>query len=180
MSLPPTPFTKGWHFNKVLLDTARSYLGQKETAPNSGPMIDAWLRGVGLAPGFPWCGAFAHGVAFEAASKLDLLPCPYPFTGSALRAWDKLQGCRVPAPTPGCLGFSDHGEGKGHVWFVPEASPSGHMVTISGNTNEDGSREGNSVARHEWDWLLGLAGVTKIHGGRLLGFADLGMLIDAR
>jgi hypothetical protein len=180
VSLPDSPFTRGWQYNRTLLDVARSYLGQKETAPNSGPMIDVWLSGVGQPPGKSWCAAYAYGVAFEAASKLDLLPCPCPRTASALRMWELCQRMRVPTPTPGCLGFSDHGAGKGHVFFVEEASPSGHLVTISGNTNSEGSREGNAVARHEWDWLLGLAGKLNVHGGRLLGFADLTMAIDAR
>jgi len=177
MTLPPSPFTKGWQFSRSLLDVARSYLGHEETAPNSSPLIDGWLAGVGQPPGKSWCAAAIHGWCEETAKQLGIAnPCPR--TASALRMWEMLQGFRVPTPTPGCLGFSDHGQGKGHVWTVEEASGSGFMVSLSGNTNAEGSREGNCVARHQWDWLLGLAHKVHVHGGRLLGFADLALIVD--
>lgn len=162
-------------YNAKLREVARRYLGHTETALNSSPLIDEWLGQVKQAPGASWCAAACHAWAGEAASFFDKLnPCPR--TASVLRMWELCQRMRVPTPSPGCLGFADHGGGKGHVFIVDACSASGFLQSLSGNTTADtGSREGNAVATHEWDWLLGLAGAQRIHGGRLLGFADLEM-----
>ena len=40
----------------------------------------------------------------------------------------------------------DHGGGKGHVGFV-EGAANGRLVTVEGNSNDGGSREGTGVFR---------------------------------
>jgi hypothetical protein len=41
-------------------------------------------------------------------------------------------------------------DGKGHCGFVIREIPgSGHILTVSGNTNAEGSREGDRVGMHE-------------------------------
>lgn len=160
-------------YNRKLVAVAQSYVGQRETARNSGPMVDIWLSGVGLGPGYAWCAAALYGWAFEAASSFNLA-CPCPRTAGALRMWQLTERAHVATPAPGSLFAVDHGHGMGHVGIVETVSPNGKVTEVSGNTNAQGSREGDSVARHTWSWRE-----PTVHGGRLLGFADLELLIPA-
>jgi surface antigen len=65
----------------------------------------------------------------------------------------------------------DHGHGLGHVGIVEAVVGDGTIVTVEGNTNAEGSREGDRVARHRWAPALG-------RRGALRGYIDLGRLID--
>lgn len=42
-------------FGAAVLEAARRSLGVHETAPNSGPEIDKWIRELGLTPPAQWC-----------------------------------------------------------------------------------------------------------------------------
>jgi hypothetical protein len=50
-------------------------------------------------------------------------------------------------PEPGDVFVIDHGHGLGHVGFVESFRPDGLLVTVEGNTNPEGSREGDGVYR---------------------------------
>jgi hypothetical protein len=54
---------------------------------------------------------------------------------------------------------------------VEEVIGDGTIVTVEGNTNAEGSREGDRVARHRWAPDLGTR-------GRLVGYIDLGCKIS--
>lgn len=70
-------------------------------------------------------------------------------------------------PRRGSLYFVDHGHHQGHVGFVID--PSEKIEEVSGNTNQDiPTRDGYAVWKHSFR----LTDV-KVHGGKLLGFADL-------
>lgn len=160
-------------FRRALLEAARNALGTIETAPNSGPEIDAWLSYVHARPGLPWCPAFVCFMHRIAAVQVGV-PNPCPRTDGVHAMWDLvLPECKVTIPFPGCAYFLDHGKGKGHTGIVEVVSPGGTvMVEISGNTNAAGSREGNQVAEHHGPPELS-------HGGRLMGYADFSELIAA-
>jgi hypothetical protein len=149
------------------IEIAARYIGTRETAPNRGPQVEAWLAGVGLPGGFPWCVAFAHGCFGEACAELGLIS-PVPRTSSGHRLWDMAPSDRRrPNPAPGYVYVLDHGHAKSHVGIVEALDELGGVGSeISGNTfDERGGREGNQVARH-----YGQPEVT--HGGTLLGFLD--------
>jgi hypothetical protein len=153
----------------TLLSVARSYLGVTETEHNSGPEIDAWLDAVHCPPGKPWCMAYVHGVAAEAAKACGVAnPCPR--TAGALRAWELApEVCKTQLPAPGDVFVLDTGEpgGAGHVGIVETVSPDGRTVTsIEGNSNQEGSREGDSVVIHKWRPVDGKR-------GKLIGFLSL-------
>lgn len=160
-------------FTDALLQACRTTLGVRETAPNAGPGINAWLAGVGLPPGKSWCAAYVHGMHQTAADDCGVMnPCPK--TGSAMHIWDLApEACRQTLPAPGDVYVLDHGHGLGHVGIVETVRPDGAVATeISGNTNMEGSREGNAVVRH--------AGPPEVsHGGRLVGFLSLERLIPS-
>lgn len=129
----------------ALIRTARSYLGQRESRPNSSPMIDHWLAGVGQAPGEPWCAAFACACVFETAPEIGFLK-----SASALRLVARNPDRRISDPEAGALVVWDHGHGKGHVGIITAWEPAtATFSAIAGNTSSDGrSREGVMVAEH--------------------------------
>lgn len=115
---------------------------REERGPNTGPMVDKILGSVGLPPGNPWCAAFNYYV-FEQAG----LSSRVPRTGWS-PAW--LAGERKPANK------AQKGDVFGiyfsslrriaHTGIIEE--PKGkYCITIEGNTNDRGSREGDGVYR---------------------------------
>jgi len=140
-------------YTTALLNAARATLGVHETTRNSGPEIDAWLAYVHATPGDPWCCAWVCAVHRMAAVDCDV-PNPCPRTAGALRLWDlTLPECRRELPAPGDVFVIDTGApgGAGHVGIVEAVNPAGDLLTtLEGNGNEDGSREGTKVVRHQW------------------------------
>jgi hypothetical protein len=129
---------------------ATGQLHVKETAHNSGPMIDAYLRAVGLPPGNPWCAAFVFWCFEEASRHLShgqpaAVFNPLPRTGSVHTLWERAPvEWRTNTPNRGAVAIHLNPDGHGHcgLWL---ASSLTHAATLEGNTNEAGSREGNSV-----------------------------------
>lgn len=140
---------------EAALAVARGQVGVRETARNRGPEVDAYIRSVGLDPAkgeHPWCCAFVFWCYVEAAKGLGV-PNPLPRTASVHRLWERSPlRCRTAAPIPGSIFVRDSGSGRGHVGFVVDAfPPSGRIVTVEGNTDGSGSREGDGVyLRSRW------------------------------
>lgn len=141
-----------------------SQLGVREaTNRNDGPQVGAYLRYVGLKTGNPWCAAFASwclGQAGIANPRSGY--CPDFFTprrviwvrkSLKLKADNfKLKGTDAQAvasiPSTGDV-FGLYFPEKGriaHVGFIDEWGDK-YAVTVEGNTNEAGSREGDGVYR---------------------------------
>jgi hypothetical protein len=143
------------------LGIAVSEIGQMEVPPgsNRGPRVDQYVRAVGLNPAgsFPWCAAFVY-FCFSEASTRDGVRNPVIKTAGVLDHWTKAgnRGVRrVLGATaknspelvrPGFVFIMDFGGGVGHTGFV-ESVAGGRLVTIEGNTNDGGSREGVGVFR---------------------------------
>jgi len=148
----------------VALALASADVGQHEVGGNNrGPYVDAVLAEVGLQPGEPWCAAALFSWFERAALQLGI-PNPCPRTGSTLEMWALAPDvCRDSNPTVGAVYVIRHSATTGHVGII-EACGDGGVTEISGNTNREGSREGDSVWRH--------SGPTPevIHGGELLGY----------
>jgi hypothetical protein len=109
----------------------------------------------------------------KAATKLAMRnPCPR--TAGVLRMWELLPDhFKTQIPKPGAIYFLDHGKGLGHEGIVEAVTPALVVASeISGNTNEQGSREGNAIARH-----LGPPELS--HHGKLLGYADFSLPVPA-
>lgn len=157
-------------FNQRMLGAALGEIGVRETSRNSGPRVDEYLSSVGLGPGYAWCAAFVHWCAAQARPAGGDNPCPR--TAGALKLWDMVPPrCIDVSPESGRVFVLDHGHGLGHVGIVEEVVGDGTIVTVEGNTNGEGSREGDRVARHRWAPALG-------GRGTLRGYIDLGRLID--
>ena len=150
-------------------------LGVKEkTGKNDGPRIEEYLRQVGLKKGDPWCAAFVcwvfdrAGVAnpqtgwspgLFAKSKVIWERGRKVAVGTVAVAGKKVAGGRelgagkVAAalrnlPQKGDvfgIWFADKGR-IAHVGFVDSWTEK-WLITVEGNTNEAGSREGDGVWR---------------------------------
>lgn len=139
-----------------MLNVARSFVGVREIGGNNrGPLVEAWQRRVGLAPGKAYCMAFQWCVLDDACRNLGLVNILRPRTG-VVRTWGQLPpSCYLKDPIPGCWGFHHDIDdpGLGHVVIVdalPKPPITG-VYTIEGNTNAEGGREatlGGGVWRH--------------------------------
>lgn len=158
-------------FRQALLSVAVTEIGTRETYRNGGPRVNEYLASVGLDGGYPWCAAFVHWCAGKARPPGHVNPCPR--TAGALRLWQLSPAeCHRERPAPGLVFVLDTGDvgGAGHVGIVEEVVGDGTIITVEGNTNREGSREGDCVARHRWAPELGKR-------GRLVGYIDLGCRI---
>jgi hypothetical protein len=160
-SVPTAGVPAGALLEKVL-KVAAGELDVREEPPgsNRGPRVDQYLRAVGLDPAagsFPWCAAFVFWCFREAATDLGRTN-PLVRTAGVLEHWRRAEQAgarRLPSADavadparvrPGMIFVMDAGAGAGHTGLV-EAVAGGRLVTLEGNTNVDGSREGIGVFR---------------------------------
>ncbi len=145
-----------------VLEIAAGEVGVLEVplGSNRGPKVDQYLTAVSPSLlGQPWCTAFLYWVFGKASTALGIAN-PFPQTAGVHNAW-RLSGKSRPAADivtveeaardpslirPGAVFFIDTGHGRGHVGLVV-ANLNGKLVTIEGNTNDGGSREGIGVFR---------------------------------
>lgn len=146
------------------LEFALADVGVHEVGGNNqGAAIERYLAKVGLAPGNPWCAAALY-YWFDLAAARTGLVNPVPKTGSTLRLWALAEPyCRDSNPSVGAVYVVKHSETTGHVGIIEAVTPDG-IIEVSGNTNREGSRDGDSVWRHSGP------SPEVIHGGELLGY----------
>lgn len=138
----------------LLVERAKSYIGTKERGgKNRGPEIDRFNRTVGVALGSPWCLSFQYTVFEEVYADKLRQKNPLPRTAHCMTLYNMVRRGECPElitmpatkAQPGDLLILDHGGGKGHVEMVVERLDDGMLVTVGGNTNRAGSREGDGV-----------------------------------
>jgi hypothetical protein len=141
-----------------VVEVARSQIGQTEIPPgsNGGGMVTEYLRSVGLGEGHAWCAAFLYWCFREVEGRETR--CIR--TAGVLDHWARAgragirrigydQARENPALVkPGLIFIMDTGPagGAGHTGIV-ERVEGGTLITIEGNTNAAGSREGTAVLR---------------------------------
>lgn len=130
----------------------RAELGVREaTGKNDGERVEAYLRYVGLKKGQPWCAAFVCWSLGKANIDNPRSGWSPTVMARAPVVWKKQRGL-VPDKRerilPGDV-FGVYFPDKGriaHVGFIDEwVEP--WAVTVEGNTNVGGSREGDGVYR---------------------------------
>ncbi|MET3353737.1 peptidoglycan-binding protein [Xanthobacter autotrophicus] len=163
----------------AVLDVASDQIGVREIPPNSncGREVEAFLGSVGLGRGNPWCMAFVYWCFAQAAQDLGVAN-RVPRSGHVRTAWKetsaRTSGVRVVTGrearvdpslvTPGMVFFLGLSGSTGHAGIVAD-NINGKLVTIEGNTNQDGVRDGGGVFRR-----VG----RKVTDGTILGFAAFG------
>ncbi|MFN4249061.1 MAG: CHAP domain-containing protein [Flavipsychrobacter sp.] len=150
MDVKPVNNIKG-----LALQFAITQLGITETAKNSSPQIDKYLKSVGLGPGYAWCQAFVF-FCFQEAAKQLATANPLPKTAGVLACWNKTtpnsritksEALQDPSLLqPGYQFIMDFGKGLGHTGII-ERIEGDVLHTIEGNSNDAGSREGTEVCR---------------------------------
>lgn len=135
---------------------AEDFLGIRETAgPNQGPSVDWFLRAAGLRSGLPWCAAFANRVAEIACAKKNLRSPleDVPLEGyvqsyyryGAASDWLTPDGEEPPFGAIALI-YHPSKERYAHLAIVSDPhAADGRYLTVEGNSNTTGSREGIEV-----------------------------------
>jgi surface antigen len=91
--------------------------------------------------------AFAYWCVDKAAREAKVAN-PLHKTGGVMAQWNAMRGTghRVSTPRRGDLFVMSFGRGLGHIGFV-ERVQGDRIMTIEGNSNDEGSREGHEVCR---------------------------------
>jgi hypothetical protein len=161
------------------LDVASTQLDVREIPPgsNAGPQVEQYLASVDCRPGDAWCAAFVYWCFNKAAKQMGITN-PVVKTGGVLDHWNKAgrQGIRriltadISADQSllkrGLVFIISTGGGKGHTGLVG-GFEAGKLITIEGNTNDGGDREGIGVFRRAGGTGRKLADINK-------GFIDYG------
>lgn len=140
-----------------IVQTVKWYLGRTEKKGNSGfhdVFFERELKSAGWYVGAPWCAFFANMAwlkhlkdslkLYAIAKRLD--------SGSALQTFknyeadENFETGSVPKVGAKVIWTLGHGP-SGHQAVVVEVNlKTNTMITVEGNTNSSGSRDGNCVA----------------------------------
>lgn len=119
------------------------------TGKNDGVDVEKYLRYTGLGKGYAWCAAFVCWSLGEAA-----VPNPKNAWSPAMVPTNKLiyqHQSKVYNGTPqqgDVFGiYYSNLKRVGHVGFIDEWPSGSYTITVEGNTNGVGSREGDGVYR---------------------------------
>jgi hypothetical protein len=143
---------------KDIVKTAKSFVGQQEIDGNQGfqnPRFETIMKSVGWKIGQAWCSYFAEAV-YSLSAKGDqkaIKLIERLFSGSAVRTLSNFEEAGYRASAKAVEGSiviwqqmkRGQKDWRGHVGIVIEVHPD-HFVTIEGNTNSEGGREGGIVA----------------------------------
>tara|TARA_Y100001937_G_scaffold102000_1_gene140095 strand:+ start:660 stop:1280 length:621 start_codon:yes stop_codon:yes gene_type:complete len=153
LSTKDTPVSDG-NIPQKMVSLARDEIGVSEVdGSNCGPRVDEYKAATWLDPdkGWPWCAAFICWLVREAIDGEDI-KFKRPRTAGAwdFENWAKQQvanGIDLRKPTNGNIKAGDIVVFTfSHIGLaVKDIDSSGYVVTIEGNTNGAGSREGGSV-----------------------------------
>ncbi|MEU3352661.1 CHAP domain-containing protein [Streptomyces sp. NPDC037389] len=122
---------------KALLDEAAKHIGYRE-GPNNDNMFGRWYP----MNNEPWCAMFVSYCAWKTDND-DIIP-KFAYCPNGV-AWFKARDQWSRTPSVGAIVFYGT-EGQDHVEMV-ESFTDSEIVTIGGNTNDDGSSNGDGVYR---------------------------------
>lgn len=137
------------------LAVCNGFVGFTEQGPNSGQVVDAFLKSVGLKPGQPWCAAFLSYCGARAFSITGKSTWPVPMAGGCayLGSWATKKKVLYTTGQPGDLALFYYPKMKrfAHIGALvaPVPGKPNTWITIEGNTSGGGSREGWMVRKFE-------------------------------
>lgn len=138
-----------------------SQIGVREKETNSGPAVEQYLRYVSLPKGNPWCAAFVCWVFGQAGVENPRSGWSPDLFGAGRVIWERAAGEKgIKSKEQGAKNKEQGLPRTGDVFglFFPEKKRIAHagfidqwdgtwLVTVEGNTNMSGSREGDGVYR---------------------------------
>ncbi|MBP2831262.1 CHAP domain-containing protein [Aquimarina sp. U1-2] len=125
-----------------------SQLGVREQGgANQGKQVEQYLASVGFGPGFPWCAAFVSW-CYQQANVEAPKSAWVPSYAQKQRIIYKRGRFIKELPQPGdvFLIWYQRLNRPAHIGFVDEWKQD-WVITVEGNTNDNGSREGDGVYR---------------------------------
>ena len=130
-----------------------SQVGVEESPSNWGPKVSMYLRVAGVFSPAPWCAALLTWALVEAGADRKKLPKLAAST-YYWHEWAKATGRLITDGTKAQRGFFGVWNGRkgGHIFAVTRRSGTYQVMTIEGNTNEAGEREGKYVMRRYRSW----------------------------
>ena len=133
---------------KIVL-LAESQIGHTElTNKNDGLQVERYLQSVGLSKGYAWCGAFVNWIYqfFEISAPDKAAWTPAWFPKSKVKWQRGMDNNYIPQPGDLAGFYYPRKRRIAHIALIVEWNPSkSYVVTIEGNTNSAGSRDGDGV-----------------------------------
>jgi hypothetical protein len=128
----------------------RSQIGVREsTGHNDGARVESYLKVTGLGKGNAWCAAFVAWTYQQAGvDALTSAWSPNWFPASNTIYTRGSASNQTPSQADVFGIFFEAKKRIAHVGFIDEWQPDKpYTITVEGNTNEAGSREGDGVYR---------------------------------
>lgn len=125
------------------------YIGTREaTGNNDGREVALFLQSTGLDEGYAWCAAFVNYCLEQSGIKTDKSAwSPSWFSKSKLIYQRNTIMIRKPLPGDVFGIYFLKKKRIAHVGFIHHWTDGAGVVTVEGNTNKAGSREGDGVYR---------------------------------
>lgn len=130
---------------ELAMQIACFQVGVREEGDNRGLMVQAYQACVGIDAGESYCMAFIYW-CFDQAAKWLVVNNPLYRTGRVLEQLAEREDFKVPAedvPQPGDIGIIKLSATHGHCYIVRAPAEAGCVLSVEGNTNDDGSANGN-------------------------------------
>lgn len=123
-----------------------SQIGVRElTGKNDGPEVEMYLEHVGKWKGLPWCSAFVAWCLSEAEIQHTVNAWSPTSENRRNFVYRNKAFSKEPAPGDVFTIFYPRLKRVGHTGFYHANQNDFIIITVEGNTNEAGSREGNGV-----------------------------------
>jgi len=137
--------------NLAVLEVARQYIGVREIGgPNRGPEVELFQKAVdGRATSEAWCMAFVQ-FSIKAVEDMHGIESRLHRSENCLAVWTRTPpelrlAINFP-PGPGhIMIWNVPGTERGHAGIIMGRNTEGNFLTVEGNTNDAGSREGDGV-----------------------------------
>lgn len=128
--------------------TYTAELGVRETGFNKGQRVEEYLRAANLKPGNAWCAAFITWTFKQCNIKAVVSGySPNWFQSNIVYKRDDNVKRGYIATVGDVFGLYFANKGRiAHVGFI-DSRQGDYYITVEGNTNEAGSREGDGVYR---------------------------------
>lgn len=121
---------------------------RERTGNNDGQRVEEYLRSCNLKKGNPWCAAFVTWTFKQA--KVDAIVSAYSPSWFPNKSTIYTRGSKGNKTPQKADVFGIYFSNKGriaHVGFIDVWGDNSYCITVEGNTNDEGSREGDGVYR---------------------------------
>lgn len=136
-----------------LVNQLESQLYIRETSYNSSIEIDMFLQSVNVLTPAAWCGAYVgyNLGSFNVPNPQSAWSPDYAKPKDVI--WTPKKCSKDPLPGDVFTLYYTSLKRVGHTGFFIKKNKDGYAITIEGNTNGDGSREGDGVYKKKRDML---------------------------